>query len=94
MTRVRQHPVIASAVELARSRSWREVWATDRQCCFSLGDTTRLMVDARPGGPVSVSLSFHPDANAGLEAPEALAAEIGAHLADAALAAAPPKVAP
>jgi hypothetical protein len=52
------------------------------------------MVDARPGGPVSVSLSFHPDANAGLEAPEALAAEIGAHLADAALAAAPPKVAP
>jgi hypothetical protein len=31
MMRARQHPVIASAVELARLRSWREVWVTSNR---------------------------------------------------------------
>jgi hypothetical protein len=92
MMRARQHPAIASAVELARLRSWREVWVTSRQCCFSLGGATRLLVDAWPGGPVSASLSFQPDAKLGLETPEALASEIRAQLVSAALAAAPQRV--
>ena len=89
----RPHPLIVRASALARLRGWPTVWSLGRQACLALGATTRLTVNAAPDGALVASVSFHLDP-ARVGGAEALAAELGRHLADAALAVAPQRIGP
>ena len=89
----RPHPLIARASALARLRGWPTVWSDGRQACLALGATTRLTVTAAPDGPFVASVSLHLDPERVGDA-EALAAELGRGLAEAALAVAPQRVGP
>ena len=93
MKHPRPHPLIVRASALARLRKWPTVWSVGRQACFSLGGATRLTVNATPAGPLVASVSFHLNP-AQVGTPELLAAELGRHLADAALAVAPQRIGP
>jgi hypothetical protein len=89
----RPHPLIVRASALARTRNWPTIWSVGRQACFSLGGASRLTVNAAPDGPFAASVSFHLDP-AQVGSVEALEAELGRGLADAALAVAPQRIGP